>query len=133
MTRIGVDTNVLVRLFVTDDEVQHELSKAFFSSVADDMIVVVDRVVLAEFYWVLRARYGQRDVAILDIIDMILERSDIEIEDRALVEAALAVARDGADLSDALIATANQRNGCRHTVTFDRQAAKAISSMSLLS
>jgi predicted nucleic-acid-binding protein len=37
------------------------------------------------------------------------------------------------DLADYLIAWAGKRAGCTHTVTFDQLAAKAVSSMELLS
>ncbi|HDZ75201.1 MAG TPA: PIN domain-containing protein [Aurantimonas coralicida] len=132
-TRIGVDTNVLLRLFLTDDSDQFEASKKFFAASSKGQAIFVNQLVLVEFAWTLRSRYRLSADQILNVIEQISQRADVEIENAALVGSALDMAREGVGFSDALITARNTHHGCENTVTFDKRAAKVIPSMKLLS
>lgn len=132
MSLIGVDTNVLVRLFITDDPAQMELSKAFFAEETGGRKIFINRLVMLEFFWVLRSRYRLPSTRILDVIEQILEQPNIEVDGEALVRAAVDLAREGAGFADALIAASNRQGNCQHTVTFDVHAARTIPFMHLL-
>ena len=50
---IGLDTNVLLRLFVEDDPAQSDRARRFVDAAAADEPCIVNPVVLAEFAWTL--------------------------------------------------------------------------------
>ena len=58
---LGLDTNVLVRYLVRDDEVQFEKARKLIKrEVAAGRGVFVSHLVVLETEWVLRSRYGLR-------------------------------------------------------------------------
>jgi len=123
---IGLDTNVLVRYFVADDEEQGARAQRLIESrcTAEDP-GFVDRVALCELIWVLSRGYGYRRSDVARVIAGLLGSSDVIVEDPDAVRNALrAYERGGADFSDALIGYVNIARGCEVTATFDRQAAR---------
>jgi predicted nucleic-acid-binding protein len=123
---LGVDTNVLVRFLVRDDEAQFEkVRKLIRREVAAGRRVFVSQLVLLETEWILRSRYGLPKVEIIAAISGLLEATDIQFEDEAAIEEALFVWKDSAaDFADCLIGARNQKLGCRATATFDAKASK---------
>jgi predicted nucleic-acid-binding protein len=123
---IGVDTNVLVRYMVADDEDQTRRAAAFLEgaiSVDDPGFVSV--VVLVELVWVLERTYRFSSDEIAGAIESVLGAEPLRIDRRAEVVEALGVfqTKQGS-FADALIATLAERAGCAHVVTFDRKAAR---------
>jgi predicted nucleic-acid-binding protein len=123
---IGVDTNVLVRYMVADDEDQTRRAAAFLEgaiSVDDPGFVSV--VVLVELVWVLERTYRFSSDEIAGAIESVLRAEPLRIDRRAEVVEALGVfqTKQGS-FADALIATLAERAGCAHVVTFDRKAAR---------
>lgn len=123
---IGLDTNVLVRLFVDDDPIQVRQAREFVASRCDtDRPAFVDRVALCEMVWVLSAVYGFGGAEIAGVIQKLLGSLDTVLEDVNEVQAALQAFQTGrADFADALIGEVNRARGCEATATFDRKAAK---------
>jgi len=129
---IGVDTNVLVRLFIID-EPQSAKSKAFFAERSPDDPGYVPLVIIAESAWVLLRKYKQDTGQIGRVIQSILDSDDFVVQDRDVVEWALAnYSHSSIDFSDLLIARAGELAGAKTTATFDRDAAKRIPGMELL-
>jgi predicted nucleic-acid-binding protein len=123
---IGVDTNVLVRYIVADDEDQTRRAAAFLEgaiSVDDPGFVSV--VVLVELVWVLERSYRFSSDEVAGAIESVLRAGPLRIDRRAEVVEALGVfqTKQGS-FADALIATLAERAGCAHVVTFDRKAAR---------
>ncbi len=130
MSLVGVDTNVLLRAVVDDDPRQTTLVRTFLEG---DQQVFVNTIVLIELVWALRTQMGFPRERVLDLIGALMERSDIEFSDRESVLLALGICRrQKVDFADAIIAVSNTAAGCRHTLTFDQKAAKAIPAMELL-
>lgn len=121
---IGLDTNVLLRLFVADDPAQAKKSKALVASIAaaGDQ-ARIDRVVLVEFATVLARRFKVPRTGIAAALEALLSASEFSLEDEGSVEAALIAYRRGHDFADALIGQVNRRAGCTVTYTFDADAA----------
>jgi predicted nucleic-acid-binding protein len=121
-----LDTNVLVRFLVRDDEAQFEKARKLIKrEVAAGRSVLVNQLVLLETEWVLRSRYGLPKNAIVEAISGLLDASDVRFEDEPAIEEALFIWKDTtADFADCLIGAKNRRLGCRTTVTFDAKASK---------
>ena len=123
---LGIDTNVLVRFLVRDDETQFEKASGLIRreiGVENDMFVSL--LVLQETEWVLRSRYGMQNTEIIEAISGLLDAAEIRFEDEPAIEEALFGWKDSAaDFSDCLIGAHNRRLGCSATATFDTKAVK---------
>ncbi len=123
---IGVDTNVLVRYLVRDDQRQFEAARGRIDREAGAAEpVLISLVVLAETEWVLRSRYDLDKAEIAAAFSALLEADDLIFEDEAALEPALYTWKDSrAGFTDFLVDARHQRLGCRATATFDERALK---------
>lgn len=128
----ALDTNVLLRFVMRDDENQFAKAKDFLGSRTPDDPAFVSLVVLVEFAWTLRQRYGLSRTDIHTLVTTLLETRELSFEDESELSAIVADATRG-DLADHFISYCARRAGCPATVTFDRGAAKAVPGMELLS
>ncbi len=123
---LGIDTNVLVRFLVRDDETQFEKARKLIKrEVAAGRCVFVNQLVLMETEWVLRSRYAVPKNQIIEAISGLLDATDVQFEDEPSIEEALFMWKDTtADFADCLIGAKNRRAGCRATASFDVKASK---------
>ena len=123
---LGVDTNVLVRFLVRDDEAQFEKARKLIKrEVASGHRVFVSQLVLLETEWVLRSRFSLPKSQIIEAISGLLDATDVRFEDEPAIEEALFIWKENnADFADCLIGAQNRRLGCRATATFDVKAAR---------
>jgi predicted nucleic-acid-binding protein len=120
---IGLDTNVLLRLFVEDDPQQNERARGFFEAVSARETCVVNPVVLAEFAWTLVRGFRKKRREVAHLIAEVLSADDVEISNRSAAERALTAYRSGnADFPDYFLAEINLELGCASTATFDKAA-----------
>lgn len=123
---LGIDTNVLVRFLVRDDELQFDKARKLIRrEIAAGHQVLVSQLVILETEWVLRSRYSLSKIDIVAAISGLLDATEIQIEDEPTVEEALYVWKENsADFADCLIGAKYRRLGCRATATFDTKASK---------
>ena len=131
---IALDTNVLVRLLVKDDTAQLALARSYLrENCTPENPALINRVVLAEFVWVLESCYGYPRERVAQAIDGLLAAAVLGVEDAPSVRAALARYRgDTIDFADALIAMTNLHAGASTTLTFDKNAARRLQEFSLV-
>ena len=123
---LGLDTNVLVRYLVRDDQLQFEKARRLLKRESNKgEPVLVGLLVLLETEWVLRSRYEFSKAEILSTFSTLLDVADLAFEDESSIEQALYSWKDTvADFSDCLIEARNLRLGCQATATFDGKALK---------
>jgi predicted nucleic-acid-binding protein len=123
---IGLDTNVLVRFLVRDDEEQYERARRRIRREAQTgEPAIISLVVLLETEWVLRSRYKLGKGEILGAFSALLSSVDLSFEDEAVIEEALFVWQDsGAQFADCLIGARYRALGGDATATFDLGALK---------
>ena len=123
---IGIDTNVLVRFLIRDDEPQFDKARKLIKrEVTAGRRVFVNQLVIMETEWVLRSRYAVPKVQIIEAISGLLDSVEIQFEDEPSIEEALFLWKDSsADFADCLIGAKNRRLGCRSTATFDVKASQ---------
>ncbi|MGH8208613.1 MAG: PIN domain-containing protein [Steroidobacteraceae bacterium] len=123
---IGLDTNVLVRFLVKDDQAQFERAQKLIKREADDREpVFINLLVLLETEWVLRSRYSLSKNEIAGALSGLLDSTEVCIEDEATVERALFVWKDsGAEFAACLIGARYRELGCRATASFDGRALR---------
>src|SRR3989304_956769 len=107
---LGIDTNILVRFLVRDDEAQFEKARKLIKrEVAAGRRVFVNQLVLLETEWVLRSRYAVPKNQIVEAVSGLLNATDVQIEDEPAVEEALFIWKDSiADFADCLIGAKNR-------------------------
>ncbi|MFZ1383074.1 MAG: type II toxin-antitoxin system VapC family toxin [Scrofimicrobium sp.] len=123
---IGIDTNVLLRFLLVDDEVQAHLATDFFASLTPQQPGFITHITLVETYWVLTRRQRASKRECLSVFRKLTESNSLEFEDGEAVIRALYLAEDGADFPDALIASSMDFFDVSRTVTFDRKASKTL-------
>ena len=114
----AIDTNVLVRFLVRDDESQ---ARRAFNLVAAGDLFVPTTVVL-ETEWVIRRLYGYSPKATAAALRQFLGAPGLSLEAPELVAQALDGLERGLDFADALhLASARH---CESFFTFDRKLAR---------
>jgi predicted nucleic-acid-binding protein len=133
MALIGLDTNVLIRIFVSDDEIQTAQVIQLISRRKETDMFFVNLLVVLEFVWTLSRFYKYPRASVLAAVRSLLERHDLEVEHYQIVGDAAALYEDSkCDFSDAVISLLNKSSGCSHTLTFDKLAVQAIHSMEIV-
>jgi predicted nucleic-acid-binding protein len=116
----AVDTNVVVRLVIADDPAQTAASEAFVREGA-----WLSTVALAESIWVLGSVYGRDAGELASVVEMLLTRSALVIENSETVASALNLfrSRPALGFSDCLILELAKKAGHLPLGTFDRRLA----------
>ncbi len=99
---IAIDTNVLLRYLLKDDEAQAERARSVIE--CGERVLITD-VVLAETVWTLAGRrYRASRTDLIDLVNKLLQDANLCFEDDEVVWSALqAFRRTEADFADALI------------------------------
>ena len=119
--RIVVDTNVIVRLFVDDDDEQASRAAA---AVAGRDRVALPITALCEAVWVWRSIYRLERSEVRRALLALLEIPSVAVDGPALA-ASLAFLDAGADFADGVICFQGRALGGETFVTFDADAARA--------
>jgi predicted nucleic-acid-binding protein len=117
---IAVDTNILVRYLIKDDENQWQQAVTL---IKENQPCLISNIVICELVWVLRGgNYGFRKDEIINTLETMLHGSAFEFENRSTFYQALQRYKQGrADFSDYLIGAIASQKGCVETVSFDRK------------
>jgi predicted nucleic-acid-binding protein len=116
--KITVDTNVLIRAVVRDDEKQAAAADKILKSAE---IIAVTLPCLCEFVWVLRRLYEFDREEIAAAIRALADTVNVALN-RPAVEAGLAMLNAGGDFADGLIAYEGNWLGAETFVSFDKKA-----------
>lgn len=126
-TAIAIDTNVLVRLLVRDDEAQFAAACRLVTDAAQArQPILIMLCALLETEWVLRSRYKLDKTAISGAFARLLESGDVEFEHEPTVEEALHLwgQHARADFADCLLNARAAHLGRTRFVTFDVGASR---------
>lgn len=114
---IAVDTNIVLRYLLQDDEERSPKASKLFEG--DEKILITD-VVLVETLWILKGqRYGLSKDTLTDVVQALIEDTNIVFEDSHAVWCALDdyINGSGSEFSDALIVNKSQRFGNKTKLT----------------
>lgn len=117
----AIDTNLLVRLLVRDDEKQTAAAERFIAAGA-----WVSHLVLAETVWVLDSVYRRSPVQIARAVERLLGHATLAVQEPESVAAALERfrKRPALQFSDCLILEIARKAGHQPLGTFERSLAK---------
>jgi len=123
---IGIDTNILLRLWLNDDPAQNKRIDALLATHGGmpGSLLVTD-VVLAEAVWTLKSAFDQDKPAQTLAVRSLLDETAFAFEDREAVAAALSLFESGScGFADCLVVAKHARQRCDFTATFDRGMRK---------
>jgi predicted nucleic-acid-binding protein len=120
--KITVDTNILVRAVVRDDEKQAEAAAKLLKEAE---VIAVSLPCLCEFVWVLRRVYGFAQQDISFALDALLDAGNVTVN-RPAVDAGMAIFNAGGDFADGLIHFEGSWLGGETFVSFDKKAVYLI-------
>lgn len=120
--KITADTNVLLRLFLADDEAQALVAVETMETAT---LVAVSVHSLCELSWVLSTRAAIPRSEIAGAIRGLIDAKNVVVN-RPAVEAGLAVLDAGGDFADGVIAFDGQWLGGEVFVSFDKKAVALL-------
>ena len=122
---IALDTNVLVRFLVRDDEAQAAAANELLSSLTVEGPGFVCREVVVELVWVLERAYGFPRDQIADVLEHLVSTEVLVVEAAGdVATAAFRYREGGAGFSDLMILAAAERAQALPMYTFDQKAAR---------
>lgn len=122
---IGIDTNVLVRYLVNDDENQAEVAATLIDSYEGQQnSIYINNIVICELVWVLSKGYKYSKESIGPLLREILSTTEFSFYDaRLLLLCLFEYEKSKSDFADILISKLNNKAGCSTTYTFDQKAS----------
>jgi len=122
----ALDTNVLIRYLVQDDEPQLAAAKRLIRKcVAEGQTLLVPVTVALEVEWVLRASFAYGKDEVVEALSSLLSAAELSFESEQALEVALQLYRNGAaDFADCLHIALVAQAGESPLWTFDKRAAK---------
>ena len=129
---IAIDTNVLVRLFMNDDDAQAQKARALFDTCAgnDEQLWITD-IVLVELVWALDRSYDRPKGEICTALRALAGNATVCLESGACVEQAIALYAQGpAGFADCLLAV-KANLACESLRSFDKKM-RGLPSVKLL-
>ncbi len=121
----GLDTNVLIRFLIADDEKQADMVRSLFRQTElKQKKLYVPLLVVLEMLWVLESVYRIPRNQILDALQNLLLLPVLSFDNQVALQDFIHSAKAGKeDLSDLLIAHASVEAGCSGVLTFDKKAS----------
>ncbi len=122
----AIDTNVLVRFLVNDDEQQAKLVyKRFRDAEVNSEVLFIPLLVILETIWVLESAYEATRKEIVDSFSDLMQMPVFEFEALAAVQGMVISAKmSSTDLTDILIGQSARVSGCDSVLTFDKKASR---------
>ncbi|HIE01972.1 MAG TPA: PIN domain-containing protein [Thiotrichaceae bacterium] len=122
----GIDTNILIRFLIGDDELQaKKVYNIFKKAESEKNELFVPLLVILELIWVLESVYDISRTEILDAISELILMPILKFENQsALQQFAHAAQGNRYNLSDLLIVYSAKVQGCETVITFDKKASR---------
>ena len=122
---IALDTNILVRYLVRDDEKQAVAARTLLESLTIDQPGFVCREVIVELVWVLERSYQCSRDRIAIVLEQLATTESLVVEAGNDVIRAASRYRSGVSgFSDLMILSAAERSQAHLLYTFDQKAAR---------
>jgi len=129
---IGLDTNVVIRYLVQDDPAQSKKASYFIEkSIKAGETLWICQLTLCEIFWVLERCYNLNKEELISTLTALLQTRQIKIEQEDIAWAALRDYEKSSHVGfpDCIIGRQNAYHECIHTYTFDKDAAKHLTTL----
>ena len=121
---MALDTNILIRFLVRDDELQADIVYRLFKKAEKEKSTFfVPLLVVLETIWVLESVYKISRSDVIDSINNLVLMPILDFEAQSAIMSFISNARNNnTDLPDLLIAYSSKSSGCEYLLTFDKRA-----------
>lgn len=126
--RVALDTNVLVRYLVNDEQSQSNQAANLIESAET---LFLSTIVLCETVWVLRRAYKLPASDIVRVLRDLTAMPSVEL-DRPLVEAGIDLMLQGGDFADGVILAEADRARADYLASFDETLASLSEKVRLM-
>lgn len=120
--KLNLDTNVLLRLIVGDDEAQQ---RTVVDALVGAELLAVSAHTICEIAWGLDRSYRVRRADISAVIRRVFHMHNV-VANRPVIEAGIVMLDAGGDFADGVIVFDGQWLGGETFVSFDRKAVKLL-------
>jgi predicted nucleic-acid-binding protein len=125
MNKFFVDTNVLIRLIVKDDDDKFRTMLELAKKVENhELTLVIPTVVIAECCWLLKSFYRLEKSLIREYLTDILQSVNVEPEEETVIEALRLYADKNVDFADALLSV--KSSSTLPVLTWDKKDFKRL-------
>lgn len=125
--RLTLDTNVLIRAIVADDEEQVIEARRILAETEE---IILTLPALCELAWVLRSYYRTPNDQIALALRGLIASQNVLLDDEPVLDG-LAVLDAGGDFADGVIASLGRTRGADAFISFDRQAVRILNTLGL--
>ena len=129
-----IDTNLLVRYLINDDQKKAEAVDNLLDRAAKGEVrIIVPSVVIAELVWVLESFYQLKAGAILELVEAIINTSGLDVTDKSTIIPALRLYKSKSiDFIDAWIIEFAKERGVKTIYTFDKRHFRDIEGIEVI-
>ena len=129
-----IDTNLLVRYLINDDQKKAEAVDNLLDRAAKGEVrIIVPSVVIAELVWVLESFYQLKADAILELAEAIINTSGLDVTDKSTIIPALRLYKSKKiDFIDAWIIEFAKERGVKAIYTFDKRHFRDIEGIEVI-
>jgi len=123
--KVLLDTNVVIRLLMRDNEEHYKIAEAFFMALeAGEKYALLLDIIMGEIVYVLKSYYKQDKKYIADRLKILLQYENLEVSNRAIIVEALEVyVRKNIDFADAILCAKKNLEGY-DVMSFDKDVKK---------
>ena len=120
-----LDTNVIIRLLMRDNEEYYKIAEAFFIALeAGEKHAILLDIIIGEIVYVLKSFYKQDKKYIVDRLKLLLQYENLDVSNRAIVIEALEVYdKRNIDFADAILCAKKNLEGYE-VMSFDKDVKK---------
>ena len=124
-SNILLDTNIVIRLLVRDNEEQFIIAEAFFKDLElGRKSAILLEIIVGEIIYVLKSVYKQKKALIKSQLELLFEYDYLHIENRYIMREALKVyTLKNIDFADAILCAKNKLEG-HEVFSFDKDIRK---------
>ncbi len=132
--KVVIDTNLLVRYLINDDQKKAEAVDNLLDRAAKGEVrIIVPSVAIAELVWVLESFYQLKAGAILELAEAIINTSGLDVTDKSTIISALRLYKSkNIDFIDAWIIEFAKERGVKTIYTFDKRHFRDIEGIEVI-
>jgi len=120
----AIDTNILARSILNDDEKQSPLAKDKIRKILKKDEIMISSYTILELVWIMKVKKKSKEI-IISVLDSLLNTTGIIIANDTIVRHAFYMFKIGkSDFGDYLILSDALQQSCKNILTFDRNFAK---------
>jgi len=123
--KILLDTNVIIRLLMQDNEEHYKIVQSFFVALeAGEKHAILLDIIIGEVVYVLKSYYKQDKKYIIDRLKFLVQYENLEVSNRAIIIEALEVyEKRNIDFADAMLCAKKNLEGYE-VMSFDKDVKR---------